>query len=79
VPFHANPRGEDVPHHAFFIYEVHHHSRKQTEYDLKVRWGAGVTAMAVMVCVGVDEEGFREVLAVEVAGSEKGTAYGSLL
>jgi hypothetical protein len=47
-----------VPHHAFFIYEVHHHSRKQTEYDLKVRWGAGVTAMAVMVCVGVDEEGF---------------------
>ena len=32
-----------------------------------------------MVCVGVDEEGFREVLAVEVAGSEKGTAYASLL
>jgi putative transposase len=31
------------------------------------------------VCVGVDEEGFREVLAVEVAGSEKGAAYASLL
>jgi putative transposase len=27
----------------------------------------------------VDEEGFREVLAVEVAGSEKGVAYASLL
>ena len=32
-----------------------------------------------MVCVGVDEEGFREVLAVEVAGSGKGVAYASLL
>lgn len=27
---------------------------------------------AALVCVGVEEEGFREVLAVEVAGSEKG-------
>ena len=39
---------------------------------LKVRWGARVSSMALLVCVGVDEEGFREVLAVEVAGSEKG-------
>src|SRR3954462_4064411 len=31
---------------------------------LKVRWGASVTSMALLVCVGVDEEGFREVLAV---------------
>ena len=47
---------------------------------LKVRWGARVTSMALMVCVGVDEEGFREVLAVEVAGTtEKGAAYASLL
>jgi transposase-like protein len=46
---------------------------------LKVRWGAAVTSMALLVCVGVDEEGFREVLAVEVAGSEKGAAYASLL
>jgi putative transposase len=46
---------------------------------LKVRWGARVTTMALLVCVGVDEEGFREVLAVEVAGSEKGVAYASLL
>lgn len=46
---------------------------------LKVRWGASVTSMALLVCVGVDEEGFREVLAVEVAGSEKGAAYTSLL
>ncbi len=35
--------------------------------------------MALLACVGVDEEGFREVLAIEVAGSEKGAAYASLL
>jgi hypothetical protein len=35
--------------------------------------------MALLVCVGVDEEGFREALAVEVAGTEKGAAYASLL
>jgi len=46
---------------------------------LKVRWGPRVTSMALLVCVGVDEEGFREVLAVEVAGSEKGAAYASML
>jgi putative transposase len=46
---------------------------------LKVRWGASVTSMALLACVGVDEEGFREVLAVEVAGSEKGAAYASLV
>jgi putative transposase len=46
---------------------------------LKVRWGAGVTSIALLACVGVDEEGFRESLAVEVAGSEKGAAYVSLL
>jgi putative transposase len=46
---------------------------------LKVRWSARVTTMALLVCVGVDEEGFREVLAVEVAGTEMGAAYASLL
>ena len=46
---------------------------------LKLRWGARVTSMALLVCVGVEEEGFREVLAVEVAGSEKGAAYALLL
>jgi putative transposase len=46
---------------------------------LKVRWGASVTSMALLACIGVDEEGFREVLAVEVAGSEKSAAYASLL
>lgn len=46
---------------------------------LKLRWGASVTSMALLACVGVDEEGFREVLAVEVAGTEKGAAYASLL
>ncbi len=46
---------------------------------LKVRWGARVTSMALLACVGVDEEGFREVLAIEVAGTEKDVAYASLL
>ncbi len=46
---------------------------------LKVRWGASVSSLALLTCVGVDEEGFREVLAVEVAGTEKGAGYASLL
>ena len=46
---------------------------------LKVNWGASVTNLALLACVGVDEEGFREVLAVEVAGGEKSAAYASLL
>jgi putative transposase len=46
---------------------------------LKVRWGARVTTMALLACVGVDVEGFREVLAVEVAATEKCVAYASLL
>jgi putative transposase len=46
---------------------------------LKVRWGVSVTSMALLACVGVNEEGYREVLAVEVAASEKVAAYASLL
>jgi putative transposase len=67
--------------------EWREHSLEEKEYPylyldatyLKVRWGARVTSMALLAAVGVDEEGFREVLAVEVAGSEKGAAYTSLL
>ncbi len=33
---------------------------------LKVSWSASVTSMALLACLGVDEEGFTEVLAVEV-------------
>ncbi len=46
---------------------------------LKANWGGSVAGMALLACVGVDEEGFREVLAVEVAGGEKAAAYSSLL
>jgi putative transposase len=46
---------------------------------LKVRWDASVTNLALLAAMGVDEEGFREVLAVEVAGGEKSAAYASLL
>jgi len=45
---------------------------------LKVNWGGSATNLALLVAVGVDEEGFREVLAVEVAGGEKSAAYASL-
>lgn len=48
-------------------------------YLMKVRWGSSVTSMALLACVGVDEEGFREASAVEVAATEKGAAYASLL
>jgi putative transposase len=46
---------------------------------LKVNWGASVTSLALLAAVGVDEEGFREVLAVEIAAGEKSSAYSSLL
>ena len=37
-----------------------------------------VMAIDILACVGVGEEGLREVLAVEVAATEKGVAYTSL-
>jgi putative transposase len=46
---------------------------------LKVKWGASVTSLALLAAVGVEEEGFREVLAVEIAAGEKSAAYSSLL
>jgi hypothetical protein len=47
---------------------------------LEVRWGASVTKLTLLACcIGVNEEGFREVLVVEVASSGKGVAYASLL
>ncbi len=45
----------------------------------KVRRGASVTNPALPARTGVDEEGFGEVLAVEVAGPEKGAAYAASL
>lgn len=46
---------------------------------LKVNRGASVANLAVLAAVGVNEGGFREVSAVEVAGGEKGAAYASPL
>lgn len=46
---------------------------------LKVNWGASVTNVALLAAVGVEEEGFREVLAVEIAAGEKSAVYSSLL
>ncbi len=63
----AVPGGEGLP--------LHLPGRHLSEGAL----GASVTSMALLACVGVDEEGFREVLAIEVAGTEKSAAYVSLL
>ena len=46
---------------------------------LKVRLGERVRELALLVVVGVHEEGYREVLAVEVAGGERLEAYRQLL
>jgi putative transposase len=37
----------------------------------KVNWGGRVVDLALLVAVGVNEEGYREVLAVEPAGGER--------
>jgi transposase-like protein len=46
---------------------------------LKVNWGGSVTDLALLVAIGVNEQGFREVLAVEAAGAERKEAYRNLL
>lgn len=46
---------------------------------LKIRWGDRVGDLALLVAVGISEEGYREVLAVESAGGERKEAYRQLL
>ena len=46
---------------------------------LKVNWGSHVGDLALLVAIGVNEQGFREVLAVESAAGEKKEAYRNLL
>ena len=46
---------------------------------LKVNWGSHVGDLAVLVAVGVNEVGYREVLAVESFAGERTQAYRSLL
>jgi transposase-like protein len=46
---------------------------------LKVHWSSHVGDLAVLVAVGVNEEGLREVLAVETYAGERAEAYRSLL
>ena len=48
-------------------------------FFLKVNWGGRVVDLALLVVVGVDEDGYREVLAVEPAGGEKKEARRNLL
>ena len=46
---------------------------------LKATWAGAVRSVALLVAVGVSEEGYREVLAVEVAPSERADGYRSFL
>ncbi len=46
---------------------------------LKVNWGSHVGDLAVLVAVGVNEAGYREVLSVESFAGERTEAYRSLL
>lgn len=46
---------------------------------LKVNWGSHVGDLAALVAVGVSEQGFREVLAVETYAGERAEAYRGLL
>lgn len=46
---------------------------------LKVNWGSHVGDLALLVVIGVNAQGFREVLAVESAAGEKKEAYRNLL
>lgn len=46
---------------------------------LKVNWGSYVGELALLVAMGVNEEGYRELLAVEAAGGERKEAYRNLL
>ncbi len=46
---------------------------------LKVNWGSYVGELALLVAIGVNEDGYRELLAVEAAGGERREAYQNLL
>lgn len=46
---------------------------------LKVRWGERVGDLALLVVVGINEHGYREVLAIESAAGERKAAYRNLL
>ncbi len=46
---------------------------------LKVNWGSHVGDLALLVSIGVNNDGYREVLAVESAAGERKEAYRSLL
>jgi putative transposase len=46
---------------------------------LKVNWGSHVGDLALLVVIGVNAQGFREVLGIESAAGEKKEAYRNLL
>jgi transposase-like protein len=46
---------------------------------LKVNWGSHVGDLALLVAIGVSDQGYREVLAVESAAGERKESYRNLL
>jgi transposase-like protein len=46
---------------------------------LKVNWGGYVGEVALLAAIGVNDDGYREVLAIESAGGERTEAYRNLL
>jgi putative transposase len=46
---------------------------------LKLTWGSHVGDLALLVAIGVNDQGYREVLAVESAAGERKEAYRNLL
>jgi putative transposase len=46
---------------------------------VKVNWGSYVGELALLVAIGVSQEGYRELLAVDAAGGERKEAYRNLL
>ena len=45
----------------------------------QVNWSGSVTDLALLLAIGVNEQGCREVLVVEAAGAERKEAYRNLL
>src|SRR5690606_33925745 len=51
----------------------------RTRAPLRARWAGAVRDVALLVAVGVSDEGYREVLAVEAATGERSETWRGLL
>jgi transposase-like protein len=44
----------------------------------KVRTGAGIVSRAVMIVIGISDDGYREILSIQIGDSENEVDWGSL-